>query len=820
MDCSPESWKMRQKSLFPRTSEVDLFDGCRCDHHALVQHAGRKGAEMGAMKMRNTCLHVHGGRGNTATEDRVGWSGYKRTPSEAGQKICVFSRIFGIGVIGLALLLSTPSASLANSGNAAGTVGSGIRNPLNPQAYMRELARKLNTDKQREELLHGVSTGDEDEDTTPSVPTTRLPRPQRPMMQPPATRQPAPAQASRQTPDLRQLIADEIERQEREDAQQQRLLEEARLREQAIQAERTRQQEQLRQRDQARVEEEQLRQMIADEVKRLRATQPGPAAQDMVAETPQTREPAVTEQDLRDMIARELSRQGVAAPTASPVPVEPEPVVEEPAEPGQDLQALLAREMQERRGEQLTTIEPEPEAPVQTSTPADDEVDLQTLIARELDRQQQQNTEAATPEPVTTAEPAAMTETAPAAEDDGRDAMPVLTEEQVRQIIAQELSRQNPAPVREPAPTAVTPTEPAVRTQPEPAPARESDLQALIAQELERRRQEPQPTSSNNSAISVTGLSANNQAANRAYRDIQIQKGLIDPDEPWSLGSDLEKYRAYAVAQGSRDSIESLTKALSQVGLTLEDGANILTLGYASDRGKPFRVNDGKGLFQEPGNVPRQAGKTLSSLGDGLYSIVDLALLDSLGNVKNNAYQDNHPLVRPLVFTGRTVGGLWRTTEELGNAVTWGYFDNLTGPIGMCFTDIIEVVKHTGQAVTNVVRAPLHLLGGKDSKADKALDWVLLVPLEMASNMVEMQGFSNMDDYETAFADKGVIGSIIEFGGSSYIVYRAVDELDDELNDDNGSQDAPSSPSEPSTPGTPDVPSGPPADGVLYFPLQ
>jgi hypothetical protein len=47
-----------------------------------------------------------------------------------------------------------------------------------------------------------------------------------------------------------------------------------------------------------------------------------------------------------------------------------------------------------------------------------------------------------------------------------------------------------------------------------------------------------------------------------------------------------------------------------------------------------------------------------------------------------------------------------------------------------------------------------------------------------------MKGFANMQDYKTAFREKGVIGSVLEFGGSTYIVYRAVDELADKLKDE------------------------------------
>ena len=183
----------------------------------------------------------------------------------------------------------------------------------------------------------------------------------------------------------------------------------------------------------------------------------------------------------------------------------------------------------------------------------------------------------------------------------------------------------------------------------------------------------------------------------------------------------------------------------------------MFVLGYASDRAKPFRANDGKGLFQEPGKVPERAGATISSLGYGLYSILDLATLNALPDPNKPVYQDNNPLVRPLVFTGRTIGGVWKTTEEVGNAVTWGLFDNVTGCVGLVIEDIVEFMKHAGQAVTNVVRAPFHLAAGKKPHegTDQALDWVLLVPLELASNAVEMKGFSNMEDYKTAFADKG-----------------------------------------------------------------
>ena len=158
--------------------------------------------------------------------------------------------------------------------------------------------------------------------------------------------------------------------------------------------------------------------------------------------------------------------------------------------------------------------------------------------------------------------------------------------------------------------------------------------------------------------------------------------------------------------------------------------------------------------------------------------------MNALPDSDSAAYKDNAPIVRPIIFAGRTVGGVWKTTEEVGNAVTWGFFDNVTGCVGLLLEDVIEVLKHTGEAVTNVARLPLRALGAKDEGAEKAMDWVLLVPLEMVSNSVEMKGISNTIDYKAAFEDKGVIGSIVEFGGSSFVLYRAIDKAVDELEND------------------------------------
>jgi hypothetical protein len=253
--------------------------------------------------------------------------------------------------------------------------------------------------------------------------------------------------------------------------------------------------------------------------------------------------------------------------------------------------------------------------------------------------------------------------------------------------------------------------------------------------------------------------------------------------EAWSLGNDLEKYRAYSVKEGSRYSEENLQKFFISAGLFLEDGMNIFTLGYGSDRGKKFRGNDGNSPLWQAQTVIEQGGQTLAEITDGLYSILDLITFDNLADIQKDVYKDNNPVVRPLVFTGRAIGSGWKTTENIGNTLTWGYFDNVSGSAAMCVGDVIECIKHGGQAVTNLPREALYLTVGVDENTDKMLDWLLVVPWELASNAVEMQGIANMQDYKTAFKEKGVVGSILELAGSSAIIYKSIDELNDD--DDN-----------------------------------
>lgn len=253
--------------------------------------------------------------------------------------------------------------------------------------------------------------------------------------------------------------------------------------------------------------------------------------------------------------------------------------------------------------------------------------------------------------------------------------------------------------------------------------------------------------------------------------------------EPWFLGKDLEKYRAHAVKEGSRYPAVNFKKAGFHAGLAIEDIVNVFTLA-SSDRGKPLRENDGKPVSFHLEKLGQAGGGTIANILNAFYASADLITLDALSDLENKAYQDNHALVRPFVYTGRSIGAAWKTVESAGNVPTFGYFDNVTGSAGMFFENTVETAKHGCETVTNLPRGFIYLIVGKNESLDKIQDWVCIVPLEYLSNVIEMKGIANMQDYKNAFKEKGVIGSVLEAGGSTFITCRTVDEMIDELRDD------------------------------------
>jgi len=286
----------------------------------------------------------------------------------------------------------------------------------------------------------------------------------------------------------------------------------------------------------------------------------------------------------------------------------------------------------------------------------------------------------------------------------------------------------------------------------------------------------------------------------------QVPAKAEPAEKRWSLGEDLEKYRAYAVKEGSRYFAGNIRKAGFHAGLAGQDLVNVFTLA-SLERGAPLRENDGKPISFHLQKVEEAGGETLDNILITLYCSADLITLDSLIDLENEAYQDNHPLVRPFIYTGMSIGSACKTLESAGNVPTFGYFDNLTGSAGMFFENAVETAKHGCQAVTNLPRGCIYVIVGKNGNLDKIQDWIWLVPLEYISNVIEMKGISNTQDYKNAFTQKGVIGSLLEIGGSTYIAYQTVDEIFDELKDDNGkkhpTEGAPAEQASPTSPTSP-----------------
>ncbi|MFQ6034226.1 MAG: hypothetical protein ACE5NM_00055 [Sedimentisphaerales bacterium] len=293
-------------------------------------------------------------------------------------------------------------------------------------------------------------------------------------------------------------------------------------------------------------------------------------------------------------------------------------------------------------------------------------------------------------------------------------------------------------------------------------------------------------------------------------KELELRYAAEMAKKHWSLAEDLEKYRVYAVKEGSRTFVGSIRKAGFHAGLAVEDLVNVFTLA-SSDRAIALRENDGQPISFYLEKVGQAGAETLGNILITLYSSADLITLDALSDLETAAYRDNHVLVRPFVYTGRSIGSAWKTVECVGNVPTFGYFDNVTGSAGMFYENAVETVKHGCQAVTNLPRGFIRL-GGPNEGLDRIQDWIWLVPLEYLSNVIQMKGISNAYDYRNAIKSKGVIGSILEMGGSTYLALRAVDEILDD--DGNGkkqpleeilAEEAPAEPAPP-TNGTVEIP--------------
>ena len=245
-----------------------------------------------------------------------------------------------------------------------------------------------------------------------------------------------------------------------------------------------------------------------------------------------------------------------------------------------------------------------------------------------------------------------------------------------------------------------------------------------------------------------------------------------------SLSHDVDKYRAYAVNQGSRDSLQSLQKS----GDSLKDAGNSLvgamTFSYGNSEFKALREDDLS--IKKPA---RGFGKSLVSFFRRLGGPIS----------DKNAYKGLNPLTGTATYLGRLVGGAIGIGKNAANMATLGMGNNIIEPALNGGKNLLESGKHLGQSGLNITRLPTKSLSGNTrNTSDNILDWIGLVPLEYVSNVAEGEGFSNAENMQQAVKDKGNAGVILESVGSGALLGYGIDNaLDNPVSNGGGRIDGP-----------------------------
>jgi len=244
------------------------------------------------------------------------------------------------------------------------------------------------------------------------------------------------------------------------------------------------------------------------------------------------------------------------------------------------------------------------------------------------------------------------------------------------------------------------------------------------------------------------------------------------------LTRDLDTYRTHAVEQSSRESLENLDLALKRLNASAEGLFNVISIGYGTDRFEKLRKNDFKYTEQckNFGKKWVETGKNaclfLYSLPDVLDDLMDLHLLPDA----ETSYGEIETPMRPFVYLGKTICDSVECGVEAANVPTFGLADNVAGAAYTTLEEAIEALKLSGQGGTNIIiRTPTRALLGPET-AERAIDWVALVPLEYVSNVLQAQGFSNMMEYRKAIEEKGYTFTLLEFGGDAYLLYELLNE--------------------------------------------
>jgi len=157
------------------------------------------------------------------------------------------------------------------------------------------------------------------------------------------------------------------------------------------------------------------------------------------------------------------------------------------------------------------------------------------------------------------------------------------------------------------------------------------------------------------------------------------------------------------------------------------------------------------------------------------------------------AYRGLNPLTGTAAYIGRLVGGSVGVGKNAVNVATLGMGNNIIEPALNGGKRLLETGKHLGQSGLNITRLPTKPFSGKIGRtSNNILDWIGLVPLEYASNVLEGEGFSNAENMKKAVKDKGNTGVILESAGSGALLGYGINEmLEDPVSKGGGRIDGP-----------------------------
>ncbi|MEI6849506.1 MAG: hypothetical protein WCK29_00555 [archaeon] len=245
------------------------------------------------------------------------------------------------------------------------------------------------------------------------------------------------------------------------------------------------------------------------------------------------------------------------------------------------------------------------------------------------------------------------------------------------------------------------------------------------------------------------------------------KKSLVD-----RIGNDVDKYRKYALTQGSREIQPSMKMAGKNLIGVVDNSIEALIFSYGIDGDKQLREDDFR-----MGKVSKNWAKSVG----GFFRRIGGPITD------RESYHGLNPVTGTINYLGRLIGGATKVAKDSINVATLGLGNNIIEPTLNAGKNVVESTKYVGQAGLNVMRLPAK----NNETYNRILDWPMMVPLEWASNVLEMEGFSNTENTLQSVKDKGNTGVILEFGGDAFLLGKAIDKLssDGKSGGNNGGSD-------------------------------